>query len=298
MPPTERYLRLTALAQRAFGRGQLERSLRLFEAAEAESHRLGDRDLQDRAFCNRCVVLAELDRLALVAGELRHILMRSRDPFTGWMAAYYTSQAYVAEENLPRALAYARRAAELAEATGQARAQAVAANWHGALALKQSHFEEAAAAFRLALQLDTNGEDDPLGSAITKDNLGYCLMCTGEVAAGLTLCLEAAAVIESQGARQYLPEVYQDLCYGFLCRQDFAQALSWGQRALQLAGRFQHPGVERNTLMLLIDAAFEQGQEEMAEEFLTQLTSHYPDVAGMRDFFRAFNVRDVINLKA
>lgn len=298
VPPNHRYLRLTALAQRAFGRGQLERALRLFEAAEAECERLGDRDLRDRAFCNRCVVLAEMDRLPLVANELRHILMRSRDPFTGWMAAYHTSQAYVAEDNLPRALAYARRAAELAEASGQTRARAVAANWHGALAMKQSYFEEAAESFRHALQLDEEGEQDSLGSAITKDNLGYCLMCRGDVQDGLALCLEAAAVVENLGARQYLPEIYQDLCYGYLCAGDFQEALGWGRRALELARQYQHEGVERNTLMLLVDAAMEEGEEELAEELLQQLARHYPDVAGMQGFFRAFNVREVINLKA
>jgi|GEM_PF-597774 tetratricopeptide (TPR) repeat protein len=298
MPASERYMRLTALAQRAFSRGQLHRSLRLFEAAEEESKRTGDRELQDRAFCNRCVVLAELDRLSLVAGELRHILMRSRDPFTGWMAAYYTSQAYAAEDNLPRALAYARRATELAQSTGQPKAQAVAANWHGALALKQSEFDEAAESFRTALQLDQAGEGDPLGSAITKDNLGYCLMCRGEAEAGLALCLEAAATLEGLGARQYLPEVYQDICYGFLCTNSLTKALGWGRRALQLAAEYQHPQVERNTLMLLVDAAVDAGEESLVEEFLQLLTKHYPDAAGMRTFFQAFNVRDVINLKA
>lgn len=298
MPPSQRYLRLSSLAQRAFGRGRLERSLRLFAAAEAEAQRLGDRELVDRAFCNRCVVLAELDRLPTVANELRHILMRSSDPFTGWMAAYYTSQSYVAEENLPRALAYARRATELAQATGQPRAQAVAANWHGALALKQSYFDEARESFRRALQLDEEGEEDALGTAITRDNLGYCLMCGGDPVGGLSLCLEAAAVVENLGARQYLPEIYQDVCYGYLCQGNFQQALIWGRKALEMAKQTSHPGVERNTLMLLVDAAMEEGEEELAEEFLTQLAVHYPDVGGMRAFFRTFNVRDVINLKA
>ena len=114
MGASERYLRLTQLAQRAFTGGRLERSLRLFDAAEDEARRLGDRELSDRAFCNRCVVLLELERLDGAVGELKHVLMRSRDPFTSWMAAYYTAQVYEAEGNIARALAYARRASELA----------------------------------------------------------------------------------------------------------------------------------------------------------------------------------------
>lgn len=298
MAPTERYLRLTALAQRAFARAGMERSLRLFEAAEEEARRVGDRDLIDRAFCNRCVVLAELDRLSSVSAELKQILMRSQDPFTAWMAAYYTSQAYEAEGTLARALAYARRASELAEVCGQARVVAASGNQQGTLALKESKFAEAATCFENVLRLDGENPNDPIGSAITRDNLGYCLMCTGSVAEGMALCCEAAAVIERIGARQFLPEIYQDLCYGALQQQRFEDGRLWGEKALALAREFDHPAVERNTLMLLADAAMDEGREEAAEEYLALLATHYPDLKGMKSFFAAFNVREVINLKA
>lgn len=298
MAPTERYLRLTALAQRAFSRGRLERALALFEAAEEEARRCGDRELSDRAFCNRCVVLAELDRLASVSGELKHILMRSSDPFTAWMAAYYTSQAYEAEGVISRALAYARRASELAEVCGQPRARAASGNQQGVLALKDSRFAEAAACFEAVLRLDADNPEDAIGSAITRDNLGYCLMCTGRVAEGLALCCDAAAAIEKVGARQFLAEIYQDLCYGALQQQRFEEARRWGETALSLAAEYDHARVERNTLMLLADAAMDEGDEEAAELYLARLAHHYPDLKGMKSFFAAFNVREVINLKA
>lgn len=300
MVPSPRYVRLTRLAEGAFARGRLDRALRLFEVAEEEARNGGDRELADRAFCNRCVVLAELDRLSLVSGELKHILMRSRDPFTAMMAAYYTSQAYMSEEeeNVPRALAYARRASELADACGQTRAVAVATNWHGALALKQSNFKEAADCFRKAMELDGERGDDPMGNAITKDNLGYCWMCTGKPAEGVRLCGEAAATLEGVGARQYLAEVYQDLCYGALQEDRFEDARAWGEKALALAKEFEHPAVERNTLMLLADAAMDEGDETTADGYLGRLAAHYPDFQGMKAFFQAFNVREVINLKA
>lgn len=298
MAPTERYLRLTALAQRAFSCGRVERSLRLFEAAEAEARRGGDRELIDRAFCNRCVVLAELDRLGSVSAELKHILMRSRDPFTAWMAAYYTSQAYEEEGVISRALAYARRASELAEVCGQPRPLAASGNQQGVLALKESKFAEAAQCFETVLRLDADNPGDAIGSAITRDNLGYCLMCTGRVTDGMALCCEAAAVLETVGARQFLPEIYQDLCYGALQQQHFDDGRVWGERALALAREFEHPGVERNTLMLLADAAMDEGNEEAAEGYLDLLANHYPDLKGMKSFFAAFNVREVINLKA
>jgi len=298
MATSERYLRLTQLAQRAFTRGRLERSLRLFEAVEVEAARLGDRELCDRAFCNRCVVLAELDRLGSVAIELKQVLMRSRDPFTSWMAAYYTCQLYEFDGNVARALAYARRASELAVACGERRALVHSANQHGVLALKDSHFAEASERFAEELRLGTEERADAVTLAIIRDNLGYCLMCTGKVAEGLTLCNDAAAALEAAGARQYLCEVYQDLCYGELQQGRFAPARRAGELALELAKEFAHPSVERNTLMLLADAAMDENDQDAADEYLERLAAHYPDFRGMKAFLRAFNVREVINLKA
>lgn len=297
MATSGRYLRLTQLAQRAFSHGQLHRSLRLFEAAAAEAERLGDRELCDRAFCNRCVVLAELDRLNSVAIELKQVLMRSRDPFTSWMAAYYTSQLYEFEANIARALAYARRASELAEACGERRALVHSANQHGVLALKDSRFAEASERFSEALRLGIEERSDPVTLAIVRDNLGYCLMCTGKVDDGMALCADAAATLEAAGSRQYLPEVFQDLCYGRLQQGRFEEARVAGERALVLAREFEHPTVERNTLMLLADAAMDSDDGGAADEYLERLSAHYPDFRGMKAFLQAFNVREVINLK-
>jgi tetratricopeptide (TPR) repeat protein len=293
---SERYLRLTKLAQLAFARGRLERALSLFSTAEDEAKRAGDRELTDRAFCNRCVVLLELDRLDGAVGELKTVLMRARDPFTAWMAAYYTAQVYKAEGNIPRALAYARRASELAPTSGQERTVAASANEHGTLALLDSHFAEAAEQFERALAAE--GSLDTLGRAIVRDNLGYCLMCTGRVDEGIALSRDAAADIETIGTRQYLAEIYQDLCYGALQQGRFDEARGWGEKALALAREYEHPTVARNTLMLLADAAMDLEDEEAAESYLQALSEHYPDFRGMKSFLRAFNVRDVINLKA
>jgi tetratricopeptide (TPR) repeat protein len=295
---SERYLRLTKLAQRTFSRGQLDRALRFFNAAEEEAKRLGDRELADRAFCNRCVVLLELERLDGAVGELKHVLIRSRDPFTSWMAAYYTAQVYEAEGNVARALAYARRASELAETCGERRARAASANQHGVLALKDSHFAEAGERFQEALQLADERDVDLIGTSIMRDNLGYCLMCTGDVAGGLSLCGDAAATLEKVGARQFLPEVYQDLCYGALQQGNFVGAREIGEKALGLSREFNHPTVERNTLMLLADAAMDADDEAATDSYLQSLSTYYPDFRGMKSFLRAFNVREVINLKA
>jgi len=298
MSATARYLRLTELAQKAFSLGRLQRSLELFSAAEEEARRTGDRELADRAFCNRCVALLELDQLSGSVGELKQVLMRSQDPFTSWMAAHYTAQLYEAEGNLSRALAYARRADDLAEVSGETRLRAASANQRGVLALRDSQFEEAARCFQTALQLLGETRPDELNTAIFRDNLGYCLMCTKQVDAGMELCRQAAATLESMGARQFLAEVLQDLCYGALQQGNLDEATMWGEQALQLAMEFANETVERNTLMLLADAAMDTGDQESADGYLDKLCTYYPDFQGMKVFLQTFNVREVINLKA
>lgn len=298
MATTDRYLHLTALGQKAFARGHLKWALNLFSAAEEEAKKSGDRDLADRAFCNRCVVLLELDRLDSNVGELKNVLMRSRDPFTSWMAAYYTAQVYEAEGKLERALAYARRARELAQTCGDQRTLFHSSNQHGVFALRQSQFSEAAASFSLALELGPQVGVDAVALAIARDNLGYCLMCTGQSEEGLALCEDAAASLEKLGSRQYLAEVYQDLCYGHLQLGHFGQARKFGEKALALAREFNQEDIERNVIMLLADAALDAGDETNAAFYLRQLSRFYSDFRGMESFLRAFNVREVINLKA
>jgi Tfp pilus assembly protein PilF len=199
---------------------------------------------------------------------------------------------------MPRALAYARRASEQADTCGDRRALFHSANQHGVFALRSSNFDEAAQRFRSALQLAPELGVDEISVSVSRDNLGYCLMCTGAIAEGVALCGDAAAALETIGARQFLPEVYQDLCYGALQEGRFQEARLWGEKALDLARQFNHPTVERNTLMLLADAAMDLNDEDSTEGYLQALSAHYPDFRGMKSFLRAFNVREVINLKA
>lgn len=298
MGPSSRYLRLTKVAQAAFSHGRLERALRLFDAAHEEARRTGDRELADRAFCNRCVVLIEMDRPDGALGELKTVLIRSRDPFTAWMAAYYTAQLYEFEGNIGRALAYGRRASELAVTCGVPRALAASANQHGVLALKDSRFTEAGERFEEALRLSGSESEDAIAVAIVRDNLGYCLMCTGRVEEGLTLCCDASGALEATGSGQFLAEVYQDVCFGLLQSGKVADARDFGEKALELAQRYDRPAVATNTLMLLADACLEAEDEVAADAYLERLGAYYPDFRGMKTFLRTFNVREVINLKA
>ena len=180
----------------------------------------------------------------------------------------------------------------------RSRARKGSANQLGVLALKNSEFAEAAGCLQLALELAASDGDDPINLAVARDNLGYCLMCTGSVAEGVRLCEDAAASLEALRLAHLLPEVYQDLCYGALQRGALDEATRFGEKALALAKEYEHATVERNTLMLLADAFLDEGNESEADGYLERLSAHYPDFRGMKAFMHAFNVREVINLKA
>lgn len=296
MKPDARLRRLTELAEHAFDKGQHERALRLFAAAEQEAQQTGDYQLVDRAFCNRCALQLDLDPLDLGLGELQRVLLRSQDPFTGWMAAHSIAEAYKARGELERAQTYAGRASALAPESGDLRAVALSANQLGRLAAKRSEFLAAREHFAEAHAVTVEYELRQDLQAIVLDNLGYSLMCTGQHGRGFALCRQAAVVLESVGGEYYLAEVYQDLCYASLHRQDYDAARAFGDQALALARRFAEKSVECNTLLLLADGALDQGDRDASRSYLDLLTTRHPEAAPAEEVLRLLSVRDMLNL--
>ena len=58
----ERYDELLKLGERAVGDTDFESAVGYFAEAESVASEGGEVDLADRAFCNRCSILVELDR--------------------------------------------------------------------------------------------------------------------------------------------------------------------------------------------------------------------------------------------
>ena len=139
----ERYDELLMFGERAVGADDFERAVDLFAEAEAVAHGLGEIDLADRAFCNRCSVLVELDQGADQIPKLKEILLRSGDTRNRFLAAYCTGVAYYISEDLERAETYARRATELARDLGDLTLARRSLNLVGTLAARDSRFDEA-----------------------------------------------------------------------------------------------------------------------------------------------------------
>jgi len=300
----ERFEELLGLAQAAFAAGELARSVELFAEAERLAAEHGEQDLVDRAFCDRCAVLIELDQAAQQVQRLKRILLSSRDAKNRFLAAYYTAVAYFNDEEFERASPYAQRAESLAEELGEPGLLARSANLTGNLAVRSSRFDDAEDAYRRALSLHS-GEQGYLRimEAQETDNLGYVLICTDRLEEGLHLCEQARATLESAQADQisdYLHQTLQDLCYGYLLNADLQRAEEAGERALELALANDDRLVVKNCLFLLGEVAVRRGDTFRARRRLRELASYYPEVAlseEIIDVFLATDMTSVVNLR-
>ncbi len=297
----ERYDALLAAAEEALGADDFDRSASLFAEAEAVARELGEVDLADRAFCNRCSVLLELDRGADQIPRLKEILLSSGDSRNRFLAAYCTGVAYFVNDDLERAQNYAQRSTDLARELGDESLAYRSLNLVGTLAARASRFEDAEEAFSLCLEAHRGLDGyQRVMAAQVEDNLGYVMMCTDRVHEGLRRCEAARAVMEELGAEHYLYETLQDLCYGYVLADELDRAESCGSRAFELAIEQGDQQIAKNCLFLLSEIAVRRGDTFGARRYLHELTAYYPE-AGISeeliDVFLATDLTTVVNLR-
>jgi len=298
---TDRYDELLALGEQAVGASDLECAAGLFADAESVAHQMGEVDLADRAFCNRCSVLVELDRGANQIPKLKEILLRSGDTRNRFLAAYCTGVAYFVAEDLERAASYARRATGLARELDDQSLEQRSFNLVGTLAARDSRFDEAEEAFSICLEAhrDVDGYQRVMAAQV-EDNLGYVMMCTDRLDEGIRRCEDARGVLEEMGAEHYLYEVLQDLCYGYVLSDDLESAFRCGSEALELAIEHNDQQIAKNCLFLLSEIAVRRGDTFGARRYLHELTAYYPE-AGISeeiiDVFLATDLTTVVNLR-
>jgi tetratricopeptide (TPR) repeat protein len=137
-------------------------------------------------------------------------------------------------------------------------------------------------------------------AAQVEDNLGYVHICNGHLREGLDLCECARRAFEELGARHYVYETLQDLCYGYILDDQLERAERCGERALQLALEFNDELIAKNCLFLLSEIAVRRGDTFRARRYLRELVSHYPDVGLSDDIVEVFLATDlttVVNLR-
>jgi len=297
----ERYDELLKRGEHAVGVNDLERAVVLFAEAESFARETGEVDLADRAFCNRCSILVELDQGADQIPKLKEILLRSSDTRNRFLAAYCTGVAYFLAEDLDRADSYAHRATDLARELDDDSLEGRSLNLVGTLAARGSRFDEAEEAFSRCLEAHRNdGGYEQVMAAQVEDNLGYVMMCTGRLDEGIRRCEAARNFLEAMGAEHILYEVLQDLCYGYVLADDLESAFHCGSQALERAIEHNDQQIAKNCLFLLSEIAVRRGDTFGARRYLHELTAYYPEAGISEEIIEVFLATDlttVVNLR-
>lgn len=279
--------------------GSFSDALGEYDSALVYARETGDSAFTDWIFACRATAAAECTDANAELLELKRILLRSRDPQTSFRAAYTSSRIYEIRHDFKKALFYNRIARDHAKNLDDVALCGHAENQHGNLLTSDSSFEEAASAYQRALQIVSALPEFPeTWRVIWRENLGYCHLALDRVEEGLDTVHACLQFLETKGALSYTVVPLMDLCYGYLKRDRFADAITYGERGLSRLHLAGDPSVEKNLLYLLGEACHLGGHRQAAEIYFDRLASLYPDFRNLRAYLDVFDFRNVINLRA
>ena len=294
----ERYDVLLQEAQEAFASGNLEAALAHFEAAQVLASDCNDVDRADRAACNACFVLIEMGQAEEQIPRLRRLFMGTLHPRNRCTAAYNMAAAYLNLSEFDNAMEWADRSGGLAQNIDEPSLTAGVHNQQASLALRFSRFEDAETGFNLALDAMENlGETlQTANRAAVLGNLGYTLMCSDRLEEGLELCEQARATLDKLSADHLIYENLQDLCYGYILDDQLEQAHAAGERAYDLAERYDDDQVMKNCLFLLAEVAVRRGDAFRGRRYLRELAEFYPEIEMNEEIIDVFLTTDLTNV--
>lgn len=290
--------RLRRGGKQATDEGRLDDALDLYDVCAAHAQALGDQDLVDLTFGNRCAVLIALGRHDGQIRGLREILSRSTDRLNRLVAAYHVARIYELRQETKKGLLYTRIARVEYEKRGipDPYWEANLHNQMGSFLLLGSRFEEAAAEYRHALEADPGAAQ--VRRAVASHNLGYCSLMLGDHRLGLALLYRSLRFYCRSEVLEYRMQAHLDLCYGLLEIGRNASARRHAERALRLAERLASAAGLKNALYLLGEAEHLLGDDQRARQCFDRLQHLFPDTPYLTEMLMAVDIRQMINLRA
>lgn len=257
----------------------------------------GDEELKDRAFCNLSAVRIELrEEIDECLGQLRKILLRSRDPEGRWLASYNIARAYEVGKRFDRGLFYARIARDQAKAQSWKELLGISHNQLGNLLLGQNQVSEAAGEYNKALELFADATPT-IRSGRCLDNLGYCRVLQGRVEEGLGLLIRSWRLLSSLRCAEAMVSLHLDLAFTYLEIDRHRYATRHGLKALALARELEDRESVKHALFLLGESCCLQGDEQRARDYYNELQAYYPELPVVTDLLLAVDARHLINLR-
>jgi len=277
-------------------RGSLREALVEFDRALDLARRIGERSLEDVAFCNRSAVAIRLQREDGSVPVLRQMLLRTADPQVAFLSSYNLARAYDNRKNYRKALYYARIAHRYALDLGDPGQQASALNWIGNALVALNDFGGGLEMYRQGNAL-IDGEESERRSLLLS-NLGYCLLLTGETPQGFRSVILGLRM--ARRLRTPVAESVGHLCLAFahLLVERPWHAARHGAEALDLAEEHQDPPTVKLALLLLGGAYKQADKLEAALECFEVLQrTFYPGMSQVPEMLLGVDICRVINLR-
>jgi tetratricopeptide (TPR) repeat protein len=290
------YETLKERASETLKQGDLHAALEEFNLAHGAARRLGERDLEDVAFCNRSAVAIRLGQHDECVAALRQMLLRTAEPQVAYLSAYNLSRACDNRKDYRKALFYARIAHRYAIELEDPYQQASALNWIGNALVALNDFQGGLEEYRKAESLMEDEQSERRSLVLA--NLGYCLLLTGETKDGFRSVIRGLRM--ARRVKAPFGESAGRLClaFGHLLVGRPRYAVRHGAEALELA---EEHGDERTLklALVLLGEAYKQGGKLPAalECFELLQRTYYPGMTQVPEMLLEVDICRVINLR-
>lgn len=287
---------LAAVDAQAAGRFGL--ALELFHESLDHAKALGVRRKIHAARINISSCYLSLGEWAVARTGLPAIILESDEPRHVSAAAAQLAEALMREGRLEKAGHYLRLAAENAERAGDASRVMSARIMQGHLAVMEGRHDEAVAHHAAALAVQRElGPASRATEAAVLERLGYAQVLAGRIGDGIASLRRSLQDSRRSGNVHEQAVAHEDLAFAFLLAGKNAASERHALRSLGMAATLGYPATVKNATFILMELALRGGRDADFERWFARLQDLLPDVRLSRDFFRIFDLSDVINLK-
>ena len=287
---------LSAVEAQAAGRFGL--ALELFHESLEHARELDVRRKIHAAQINISSCFLSLGDWASARQGLAAIILESDEPRHVSAAAAQLAEALMRESRLEKAGHYLKLAIESARTAGDESREMSARTMQGHLAVMEGRHDEAVGHHAAALEIHRRvGPAAAAVEAALLDRLGHAQVLAGSTLEGVKTLRRSLLASRKAGNSHEQAEAHVDLAFAFLLAGKNAASERHALQALAIATANEHAAILKHATFILMELALRDGSEPAFERWFARLQALLPDVRLSRDFFRIFDISDVINLK-